>query len=199
MKRFLILALLMMPFLRTAAQPSDVQRKLIDRKYEMFIHFGPNTFQDIEWGDGQASPSVCNAVGLDCDQWVRVARDAGYEAWRAVDGGMQTRRASETLTPVLTVSFDKPQTFNKIVMFEYQEQATGKDGFSNQRVDRIQSYTIDVMLEGRWVTVYVGDGSLGDCKVVRLPRKYTSRQVRLNVLSASAPPSIWEFELIDEP
>ena len=44
----------------------------------MFIHFGVNTFSDDEWSDGTIPATAYNPADLDCDQWVRVARDAGF-------------------------------------------------------------------------------------------------------------------------
>lgn len=57
---------------------TPVQKQLIDRRYGMFIHFGLNTYLNIEWGDGQAPVSVYKPTKLDCEQWVRTARDAGF-------------------------------------------------------------------------------------------------------------------------
>lgn len=42
-----------------------------------FIHFGPNTFRGVEWGNGHESPSVFNPTQLDADQWMRTVRDGG--------------------------------------------------------------------------------------------------------------------------
>ena len=61
------------------AIPSERQMMWHGMKYHAFIHFGPNTFTDIEWGHGNESPDVFNPVELDCRQWAKVIKDAGME------------------------------------------------------------------------------------------------------------------------
>ena len=45
-----------------------------------FLHFTVNTFTDREWGDGTESPEVFAPTGLDCRQWARVLKEAGFTA-----------------------------------------------------------------------------------------------------------------------
>ena len=42
-----------------------------------FLHFGPNTFRGVEWGDGRESPSIFNPTSLDANQWLGAMKDAG--------------------------------------------------------------------------------------------------------------------------
>jgi alpha-L-fucosidase len=42
-----------------------------------FVHFGPNTFRGVEWGDGREDPSIFDPSALDAEQWVRAMKGAG--------------------------------------------------------------------------------------------------------------------------
>jgi alpha-L-fucosidase len=55
-----------------------IQFDQIERGYGMFIHFGLNTFNEIEWSDGKLPASSYNPTKLDCNQWVKTAKEAGF-------------------------------------------------------------------------------------------------------------------------
>lgn len=59
--------------------PSEIQKKQIERKYGMFITFGINTFHNEEWTDGSKPPSSYAPTDVDCEQWVKAAKDAGMK------------------------------------------------------------------------------------------------------------------------
>ena len=59
--------------------PTDAQLEWQKMEYYMFVHFGPNTFTDSEWGTGEEDPDVFAPTDLDCDQWARIAREAGMK------------------------------------------------------------------------------------------------------------------------
>jgi alpha-L-fucosidase len=57
--------------------PSPAQLKWQDNNFYLFVHFGPNTFTDLEWGKGSEKEEVFNPASLDCRQWCRIAKAAG--------------------------------------------------------------------------------------------------------------------------
>ncbi len=57
--------------------PSARQLQWSNMEFYMFVHFGPNTFTDLEWGKGTEHEEVFNPTNLDCRQWCRVAKAAG--------------------------------------------------------------------------------------------------------------------------
>lgn len=122
--------------------------------------------------------------------------DSLYGAQLAVDGGMQTRWAAGQDTAVLTLQLDEKNPFNKISIFEYCDTKNDPDGFSNYRFNRIQEYRVEIFKDGQWLPIYVSDVPMGDCKVIHLPVNYRASKIRLNVVKATAPPSIYEFNVI---
>jgi len=124
----------------------------------------------------------------------------GYGPQFAVDGGMQTRWASADTLTELIVNLDESNRFNKISIFEYQDKQKTNDPndiFSTHRINRIQSYSIDIWKANTWVSIYIDNRPMGDCKVIRFPEYYRTSKIRLRILKATAPPSIYEFNVID--
>ena len=70
-----------MDFLKEAARvrPSENQKNWFDMEFYAFVHFGPNTFTDREWGDGTEDEKIFNPQKLDCDQWVEAVKAAGMK------------------------------------------------------------------------------------------------------------------------
>lgn len=44
-----------------------------------FVHFGLNTFNDLEWGYGNTPAATFNPTELDCEQWARTIKAAGLK------------------------------------------------------------------------------------------------------------------------
>ncbi|WP_298301738.1 alpha-L-fucosidase [Hydrotalea sp.] len=57
--------------------PSHAQLVWQNQAFYLFVHFGPNTFTDKEWGLGDEPENVFNATALNCNQWARIAKAAG--------------------------------------------------------------------------------------------------------------------------
>jgi alpha-L-fucosidase len=60
-----------------SVSPTPSQRRWMDLRFGLFLHFGINTFYDLEWSDGTLDPAAYNPTELDTDEWCRAARDAG--------------------------------------------------------------------------------------------------------------------------
>jgi alpha-L-fucosidase len=59
--------------------PSAKQLAWQELEYYGFIHFNMNTFTNVEWGEGKEDPKLFNPTQLDCNQWARIAKDAGMK------------------------------------------------------------------------------------------------------------------------
>ena len=63
-------------FIQPSKEPTPLQRQMIARKYGMFIHFGMNTFHDVDWTDGTLPAKSYAPTKIDTDNWAKTAKDA---------------------------------------------------------------------------------------------------------------------------
>lgn len=59
--------------------PTKQQLEWQEMEFTCFLHFGINTFTDMEWGEGTEDPKLFNPTELDCEQWVKTLKDAGFK------------------------------------------------------------------------------------------------------------------------
>lgn len=57
--------------------PTANQKAIQRERFNVFFHYGTNTFTGREWGDGKASPEIFNPTEQDTDQWIEAVKEAG--------------------------------------------------------------------------------------------------------------------------
>ncbi|HKP31605.1 MAG TPA: alpha-L-fucosidase, partial [Chitinophagaceae bacterium] len=80
MRKIILYLLILTAPLTILAQksiPTRAQLQWHDMEFYFFAHFGPNTFTDKEWGEGDEPEDIFNPTNLDCEQWCRIAKQAG--------------------------------------------------------------------------------------------------------------------------
>jgi alpha-L-fucosidase len=148
-------------------------------------------------------PKNGKCISMAKNAWASSVLDNNIEQFgpqKALDGRIQNRWAASELTAELVVELNPEDKFNKISIFEYMDKVFREDeetDITNVRKNRIQEYTVDIWMNDKWMPVFVSDEPMGDCKVIRFPGHYQTSKIRLNILKSSAPPSIYEFQVID--
>jgi alpha-L-fucosidase len=56
-------------------RPNQTAWMRLERTF--FLHFGVNTFNEVEWGSGREEPSLFNPTALDADQWLGAIKNFG--------------------------------------------------------------------------------------------------------------------------
>lgn len=83
-KTWLLSLLAIFPLLTIAQshlqEPTALQLNWHSQELYLFMHFGPNTFTNEEWGSGKEKAEIFNPINLDCKQWCSIAKNAGAKA-----------------------------------------------------------------------------------------------------------------------
>lgn len=77
--RTIVIIFLLLFFSAANAQPKPTPQQLAwhEMEFYFFMHFGPNTFTNLEWGHGTEKAEIFNPTNLDCEQWCRIAKASG--------------------------------------------------------------------------------------------------------------------------
>jgi alpha-L-fucosidase len=60
---------------------TELQQNFVNLKFGMFIHFNMPTFNDADWPDPDASPTLFNPKKLNPTQWAKGRKICQYELW----------------------------------------------------------------------------------------------------------------------
>lgn len=80
MKKILTILLLLALAFRAGAQTRslhELQQRLVDMRFGLFVHYNMPTYANQDWPDPDASPELFCPTKVDCRQWARAAKSAG--------------------------------------------------------------------------------------------------------------------------
>lgn len=80
MKKILTIFLLLALAFRAGAQTRslhELQQRLVDMRFGLFVHYNMPTYANQDWPDPDASPELFCPAKVDCRQWARAAKSAG--------------------------------------------------------------------------------------------------------------------------
>lgn len=111
-----------------------------------------------------------------------------YRAENANDGKKETYWATddEVLKAELTLEWNEPVDFNRVLLQEYI--ALGQ---------RVKQFSIEAEVDGKWQTI-ADETTIGYKRILRFPT-VTATKVRLNIADAKACPLISNFQVFNAP
>ena len=101
--------------------PSKRQLDWYDVGFYAFVHFGVNTFTELEWGTGKESENIFNPTNLDCDQWVNAITTY---LWLRYPDKYYIYKYSECRTVAREISFHAKENLLTMIFFLYSSQVT---------------------------------------------------------------------------
>lgn len=113
------------------------------------------------------------------------------------DFSLETYWTAGDTTSSVEMDLVNPKAINRITIFEHPESIDLKDSFSTLKKYHVDQFSIELMVDGKWKVVYMGD-EIGACKIVKLPEIYTASKLRLNILHANDIPSIYHIGISND-
>jgi alpha-L-fucosidase len=117
-----------------------------------------------------------------------------FEAQKANDYSLETHWTANDSVADLEITFDKKETFDRVVLFEEPIMKDLGDNFSKIRIFKIKEFELLSFSNGVWDTFYTGD-LIGAAKIINLPNQIMSEKIKLKILQSDGNPSISHFSV----
>jgi alpha-L-fucosidase len=183
---------------KTLPQLLDIYYHSIGRNASLLLNFPVDTRGLVHENDVDAVMKLAGAIKADfavdlaAGQNITASNVRGnskkFKAQNAIDGSPDTYWATDddVLQAALTLEFEEPTTFNRILAQEYI--ALGQ---------RVMKFRVEALTDGVWQTL-ADETTIGYKRILRLPT-VTATQVRLSIEDSKACPAISNFQVFNAP
>lgn len=125
------------------------------------------------------------------------SNDKKFDISKINDLSLETYWTAGEKAATIEMDLVNAKKLNRITIFEHPESIDLEDGFSTLKQYHIDQFSIELMIDGKWKTVYMGD-EVGSCKIIKLPEIYNASKLRLNILHSKEIPSIYHIGISND-
>ncbi|WP_316817605.1 alpha-L-fucosidase [Pedobacter nyackensis] len=125
------------------------------------------------------------------------AKNDKFDISKINDFSMETYWTAGDTTASVEMDLVALKVINRITIFEHPKSIDLNDSFSTLKKYHIDQFSIELMVDGNWKTVYMGD-EIGACKIIKLPVGYNASKLRLNILHSKSIPSIYHIGISND-